>query len=46
MREAGLVPGATVTLDFGPSTITVRAEGAKHSMVFSRDLATHLFVAA
>jgi DtxR family Mn-dependent transcriptional regulator len=46
MREAGLVPGATVTLDFGPSTITVRAEGANHSMVFSRDLATHLFVAA
>jgi DtxR family Mn-dependent transcriptional regulator len=46
MREAGLVPGATVTLDFGPSTITVRAEGANGSMVFSRDLATHLFVAA
>jgi DtxR family Mn-dependent transcriptional regulator len=46
MREAGLVPGASVTLDFGPSTITVRAEGANHSMVFSRDLATHLFVAA
>ena len=46
MRESGLVPGATVTLDFGPSEIIVRAEGAKDSMVFSRELAAHLFVAA
>ncbi|MEN9749851.1 MAG: hypothetical protein RL149_929 [Actinomycetota bacterium] len=46
MRVAGLVPGATLTIDFGPSSITVRAEGGKGSMEFSRDLAAHLFVAA
>lgn len=46
MRQAGLVPGATVTLDFGPSAITVRADGAAGALVFSRELAAHLFVAA
>ncbi len=46
MREAGLIPGATVTLDFGPSEITVKAVGAKDALVFSRDLAAHLFVAS
>ena len=46
MREAGLIPGSTVTLDFGPSTITVRAIDGKGSMVFSRELASHLFVSA
>jgi len=44
MREAGLIPGATVTLDFGPSEITVKAVEGQEALVFSRDSASHLFV--
>ena len=44
MRETGLVPSAEVSLDFGPSTVTVRAEASGEAMVFSRELAAHLFV--
>lgn len=46
MREAGLIPGATVTLDFGPSEITVKAVEGQEALVFSRDSASHLFVSS
>lgn len=44
MRQLGLVPGATITADFGPTTVTITAEKAATGLVFGRDMAAHLFV--
>jgi hypothetical protein len=42
----GLVPGATITADFGPTTVTITAEKGPSGLVFSREMASHLFVMA
>ena len=46
MRQLGLVPGASITADFGPTTVTVKSANAATGLVFSREMAAHLFVAA
>ncbi len=46
MRQLGLVPGAKITADFGPTTVTVKSENAATGLVFSREMAAHLFVMA
>ncbi len=46
MRQLGLVPGAKITADFGPTTVTVTADKSATGLVFSREMAAHLFVMA
>jgi DtxR family Mn-dependent transcriptional regulator len=46
MRTAGLVPGAKVSLDFEQDGVRVTESVSGAAMIFSRDLAAHLFVAA
>jgi DtxR family Mn-dependent transcriptional regulator len=46
MRAAGLVPGAKVSLDFEQDGVRVTEATTGSAMIFSRDLAAHLFVAA
>ena len=42
MKECGLVPGATVTLEFEPTMVKIVT--AKGAVEFRRDIAAHLFV--
>lgn len=46
MRAVGLVPGAKVSLDFEQDGVRVTETASGSAMIFSRDLAAHLFVAA
>lgn len=46
MRAVGLVPGAKVSLDFEQDGVRVTETTSGSAMIFSRDLAAHLFVAA
>ena len=45
MRSTGLVPGAQVRLDFEQEGVRVTAATGEVGLIFSRDLAAHLFVA-
>jgi DtxR family Mn-dependent transcriptional regulator len=44
MRQLNLVPGAQISLDFGPTTVTVTSLKASTGLVFGREMAAHLFV--
>jgi DtxR family Mn-dependent transcriptional regulator len=46
MRDAGIVPGATITIDFEADGIRICSSSSGKAMIFSREMASHLFVAA
>ena len=46
MRDAGLVPGASIKLDFEADGVRVTSIESGKAMIFSREMASHLFVAA
>ena len=45
MRDAGLIPGATITIEFEADGVRVCVSETGKAMIFSREMASHLFVA-
>jgi DtxR family Mn-dependent transcriptional regulator len=45
MRDAGLIPGATLTIEFEADGVRVCVTDTGKAMIFSREMASHLFVA-